>query len=684
MRQRVLLLIIALLVVSVGTAIAVLAYMSRQATVRSLNEQRDALTQFAVGTVEIGVSTGRFGAVQAFLNDLAANPLFAGAVIYDADADALLRVPDDFELDQAVEERALTGGSAVDGDFAYQSDALEDEGEVIGYLLLAFSFESINREARDALVLTALVGFLILWPVTAIIAWMLTWMEKRLRGRERRLEEVNREIEIMLNNLDEGIFTFSPSGSVNSQHSLRARQLFGITDFERSTFSQIFDADQDTIAEFQQWLDLVSTPRFFSEWEHFELLSPIRELISEEDGNAKVITIRYRPIIEGDSLKRIMVLATDVTDRRKAEAALNAAKREREAEMARVLSLVQNDRSAVDVFLEEAKRYVDRLRTVESLTGASDHWTALRRDLHTLKGNAGSFGFTELARIAHRLEDVIAAVRKGKEAPESDRWSDERDELVAELDRMEAIRDKLFLSGRNKMAIDRPAYEQLLSEIRNHELTDPEEIHRRLGNLDAVPFPVFCERYQRIIGSYRRQHEAHIADLQVDTPDRFIHRTLCETFDDCLVHLVRNALAHGIERKQVREAKNKGPGLIRIAYQESEETAQITLADDGGGIDPDAVLRTAVERHLITEEEGAALSEKEKIGLIFRSGFSTQRDATEISGRGLGMEAVQTHIEEHGGTVALDSQLGKGLTVTLVVPRVAFNGGPNSRHPREP
>ncbi len=605
MRQRVLILIIALLVVSVGSAITVLAYMSRQATIKSLNEQRDALTQFAVGTVAIGVSTGRFRAVQVFLNDLAANPLFAGAIIYDAESDALLSVPDDFEIDPSVEEGALTGGSVVAGDFAYQSEALVDEGEVIGYLLLAVSFESINQEARDALVFTALIGFMILLPVIITIAWILTWMEKRLREREVRLAEVNREIEIMLNNLDEGIFTFSPSGTVNAQHSSRARQLFGIMDFENASFSQIFDTDHNTIVEFQQWLELVAMPRIFRNWEHFEQLSPIRELISEEDGKARIITVRYRPIVEGDALKRVMVLGTDVTDQRKAEAALNAAKREREDEMARVLSLVQNDRSSLDGFLEEVKRYADRLLTIESPAEAPDDWAALYRDLHTLKGNAGSFGFTELARIAHRLEDIIASVRDGKEAQESDKWNDERDELLAELDRIQEIRKKLFSSGGNRMAIDRPTYERLLSEIRHSELTDTRQIYQQLWNLDALPFPTFCERYQRIIERYRQQQHARIDDLQVDTPDRSIHRKRSEVFDDCLVHLVRNALAHGIETDQVREAKNKGPGLIRIAYEESEKTAQITLSDNGGGIDPDAIVRTAVERGLITEEEGA-------------------------------------------------------------------------------
>lgn len=197
MRHRVLILIIALLVVSIGSTIGVLAYRSRQTTVRSLNEQRDALTQFAVGTVEIGLSTGRIDAVLEFLNELSANPLLAGAIIYDADADALMGVPDGFHIDEAIEELVLAGGNVVEGDFAYQSAILEDEGEVIGYLLLVVSFESINREAKNALVFTVFIGLAVLLPVTIIIAWVLTWMEKKLRKRELRLAEANSEIELM-------------------------------------------------------------------------------------------------------------------------------------------------------------------------------------------------------------------------------------------------------------------------------------------------------------------------------------------------------------------------------------------------------------------------------------------------------------------------------------------------------
>ncbi len=80
-------------------------------------------------------------------------------------------------------------------------------------------------------------------------------------------------------------------------------------------------------------------------------------------------------------------------------------------------------------------------------------------------------------------------------------------------------------------------------------------------------------------------------------------------------------------------------------------------------------MRIAVERRIITEEEGAALSEDERIELIFRSGFSTQAEANDISGRGVGIDAVRTQIEEYGRTIALDSQLGEGLTVTLTVPK---------------
>ena len=407
-RRRILASIIALLVLSVVSAIAVLAYMNRQATVRSLSEQHAELVNFAVNNVELGLSTGRIDAVQTFLVEMATNPLFAGVILYDPDGESLLQVPTDFQIGEALAQRVLAGGSETVGELAYQAEPIVDaDGEVIGHLLLGISFESMNREAKRALVLTAIIGLIVLLPMTGAIAWLLTWMERRLRVRELRLAEVNREVEIMLNNLDQGIFTLNLDGTVNPQHSLRARQLFGVSDFANSSLQQIFGAADDAANVLRQWISMIAKSRFLSEWPKYEQLNPLKEIRTEHGGEQRILTMNYRPIVEDGELRRIMVLGTDITAQRDAEHALDRATRAREADVGRILAFVQNERSAVDSFLEDTEALLGRLDAIQRSDDRANIDPEFLRALHTLKGNAGSFGFSRLTEIAETMEDAV-------------------------------------------------------------------------------------------------------------------------------------------------------------------------------------------------------------------------------------------------------------------------------------
>lgn len=669
MRQRILVFITALLLGSVVSAIGVLAHMNRKAAIRSFREQQEVLVRFAVSNVELGVSTGRIDVVRNFLNDLASNPLFAGAVVYDADADPILTVPSGFELPPSLEELVFAAGNVAEDDFSYQSGQIVDEdGEVLGHFVLAISFESMNREALRALGLTALIGLLILLPVTILIAWLLAWMERKLRARELRLREVNREIEIILNNLDQGIFTFNLDGSVNPQHSLRAQQLFATTDFQNSSLGDIFGADEKTLAVLRQWISMMSEPRFFNEWQKYEKLNPIPEITNNQDGRQQILTINYRPIIEDQTLQRVMVLGTDVTHQRESEEALERTRQAQQSDMARILTLVRNDSSSIDAFLEDLERCLEHLSRVQSEDHSADDVAEAYRDFHTLKGNAGSFGLSDLARVAENLEQMVITTRGGQESVALHEWQARRAELRAELEKITEFRTMLFLEGKDRMTISRPEYEELLHDVRIGTLTDPDLIRRRLSDLDSQPFGSFCGKYERVIEIYRQRYRKNIVDLKVETPDRQIHRTLMAGFDPCIIHLIRNAADHGIESDREREAEDKGPGVISIGLEISHGTACVTVSDNGRGIDPDVIVQTAIARNLINQEDASSLSRRDKIDVVFLPGFSTRTETGDISGRGVGLDAVKAYIERRGGTVSLDSRVDSGLTVVLMLP----------------
>ena len=158
--------------------------------------------------------------------------------------------------------------------------------------------------------------------------------------------------------------------------------------------------------------------------------------------------------------------------------------------------------------------------------------------------------------------------------------------------------------------------------------------------------------------------EVQIAGREVE-----LDRTLLESLNDPLTHLVRNAVDHGIEPAPERKREGKSDtGTISIrAFHEAGQVI-IEVADDGRGLDPDRLAAVAVARGFISDRQAAALDAGEKIALIFVPGFSLAERVSELSGRGVGMDVVKTNIEKLGGQIEVDSQPGQGLTIRIKLP----------------
>ena len=157
--------------------------------------------------------------------------------------------------------------------------------------------------------------------------------------------------------------------------------------------------------------------------------------------------------------------------------------------------------------------------------------------------------------------------------------------------------------------------------------------------------------------------------LEMDGQDTELDKSLLEAIKDPLTHAVRNALDHGIEAPAVRQASGKSPeGVLRLRAMQEGSHVIVEVADDGAGIDVERVREKGIERGLVTRERAAQMPDREVLQMIFLPGFSTAKQITNVSGRGVGMDVVRTNVERIGGTVEIDSRPAKGTTLRLRIP----------------
>jgi two-component system chemotaxis sensor kinase CheA len=151
--------------------------------------------------------------------------------------------------------------------------------------------------------------------------------------------------------------------------------------------------------------------------------------------------------------------------------------------------------------------------------------------------------------------------------------------------------------------------------------------------------------------------------------DTELDKTLIESLRDPLVHLVRNAVDHGIEPRVTRRAAGKPvEGVLRLRAFTHGGEVTIEIVDDGAGIDPDRLRAKALAKGILTAHEARRMSDRDAVQLIFRPGFTTAETVTQVSGRGVGMDVVKSNVERIGGRVEVHSRRGDGTTIRITVP----------------
>ncbi|WEG11261.1 chemotaxis protein CheA [Pullulanibacillus sp. KACC 23026] len=228
----------------------------------------------------------------------------------------------------------------------------------------------------------------------------------------------------------------------------------------------------------------------------------------------------------------------------------------------------------------------------------------------------------------------------------------------------------------SELIIDRGRLEQIARDSQLMELTETTEhlsllsknLQEVILKMRMVPIEQVFNRFPRMIRDLAKELNKKV-QLIVEGEETELDRTVIDEIGDPLVHLLRNALDHGLETTEERiESNKKEEGMIALKAFYSGNHVFIEVADDGKGIDRDKVLSKAIERQVVRRKEAASLSDQEVYALLFSSGFSTADKISDISGRGVGLDVVKSKIESIGGAITINSTPGRGSTFRIQLP----------------
>ena len=239
---------------------------------------------------------------------------------------------------------------------------------------------------------------------------------------------------------------------------------------------------------------------------------------------------------------------------------------------------------------------------------------------------------------------------------------------ISRLDHMMNLVEDLVINRGRVIQIAQQYQMKELDETLNMIGRSVIDLQDLMMNIRMIPLSHIFNRFPRTVRDLSQKKGKEV-ELVITGGETELDRSVMDGLNDPLLHLVRNAIDHGIELPREREKSGKQrKGLIRLSARRDRDNVIIAIEDDGAGIDPERVLKKALERGIISREQAGALSKEEIYELIFLPGFSTADQITDVSGRGVGMDVVRTAISSLKGSIKIHSNSGSGTRFELMLP----------------
>lgn len=485
-------------------------------------------------------------------------------------------------------------------------------------------------------------------------------LETMVAHRTSELSRLNQTMSALLDSLGQGFFIFNKDGLILDVSSKACSNTIETIPNGKAIWD-ILKLSEKEITGFKKWMQTL-----FMEMLPFEDLAPLGPMTyphSEE----KNIALEYHPLRSAEgAIEGVVVVSSDITS-------LVAAQKQAESEKEKaklIINLIKSKRG-IYRFIQEAQSQLSAIHQEVAKDEGPYDTEGIYRNLHTLKGGAAILSIKEISDSSHQAETLLTELKQNWSRPTfislRGKCFEIEDHFASFLQETKEILGISSLSEERQIEIDLSKLNSIAHKIKTLPGGGP-VAQELLLELAMEPISQFLEPYNDTTMRLAEKIDKMVAPLKIINGKIMVMPEIYSSLFATLVHAFRNAVDHGIEPPDYREINGKSAEgqievEINIINPNSDPTLSIRIKDDGCGIDPEKI-REKLRNKMNIEN----ISDYEVIQHVFDSQFSTREEISEISGRGVGMDAIKHEVEKLRGRIWVESLIGKGTTLFIEVP----------------
>ncbi len=495
-------------------------------------------------------------------------------------------------------------------------------------------------------------------------------LNKIIRISDRQQEELNhksQKVKSLLDNADQGFLSFGLDYIIDDEYSQECNKLLGDGLSGKNIADILFPDDKKSHLFFKDTLESVCNEA--DEMIKDVMLSLLpKELIL----NRRAIKIDYKILTN----QKFMLVLTNITKEK-----ILKRKIKQEQEILKMIVSIVSDPKQFYELKDDFLAFSDnKLSFVNNNLSFPTNLSEIYRDIHTFKGSFAQIRMQACVKKLHLLETNLSSLKIGgqhanEELTQLLDQSDFHAWIEKDLEIIKKILGEDFFEKQHKLVVDDKFMINIEDKIThllhsdNQHVTTYENILSEINKAKGMTIHQALSSYPKLCMETAESLEKNIYEFKISGGDEILMPLHFKPFFKSLVHVFRNAIDHGIEDLETRlEAGKSEIGLISCHVEDHSEYIKIIISDDGAGVNIDNLKKKLLSAEIVTQKKLSTLSEKEVLEFIFYEGLSTNDVVNELSGRGIGMNAVKIEVEKLSGSIEVESQLGKGTSVSLKIP----------------